>query len=191
VTVLAGHNTGAEVVAVYRDMLRSSAFPCLLVANAVEPADAGALRTALAGAGDQRFWIADRGRYHHNDDLRVGPLFESLAAFASGVAGVPLALHGARWLRFTRGDYALVKDDSRTRPPGRAVELTLDVSAAMCPEAGLVYSDGHDGVQVPQLPNLLVLVDRTPTSTRYDRPLTVKSGDGAEIIRLRMWLRPG
>lgn len=187
-TVLGVHHTGPEMLEVYREMLRAAAFPYLLIANAIEPAEAAGLRAALAAAGDTRFWVADRGRYHHNDTLRDDALFASLADFAAGVTGRRLTLHAARWLRFTRGDYALVKDDTRTRAPGRAAELTLDVSAAIFPEAEQVYGDGHDAVQIPQLPTLLAVVDRTPTSTRYERPLTIRSGDGAEIVRLRLSL---
>lgn len=186
--MIAAHLTVPEVVEAYREMLGAAAFPYLLIANAVEPEAAAGLRAALDAAGTERFWIADRGRYHHNDTLQIPPLWEQLVGFAAGITGRPLAVHRARWLRLGRGDYGLVKDDGHTRPPGRHVELTVDLSAGFHPDGECVYADGAGGVGVPALPGLLVVVDRSPTSTRYDRPLTVRSGDGAEIVRLRMWL---
>lgn len=189
--MIGAHHTTPEVVEAYRELLRAAAFPYLLVANAVEPEVAAGLRAALDAAGTARFWIADRGRYQHNDSLQIPPLWEQLAGFAAGLTGRPLAVHRARWVRLTRGDYALVKDDAHTRPPGRCVELTLDLSSGFHPEGECVYADGAEGVGVPALPGLLVVVDRSPTSTRYDRPLTVRSGDGAEIVRLRLWLVEG
>ena len=186
--MIAAHHTGPEIVEAYREMLRAAAFPYVLVAGAVDPETAAGLRAALEAAGTTPFWIADRGRYRLNETLQIPPLWEGLAGFAAGITGRPLAIRGARWLRLGRGDYALIKDDAHTRPPGACVELTLDLSADFSPDGECVYADGQAGVGVPPVPGLLVVVERSATSTRYDRPLTVRSGEGAELVRLRMWL---
>lgn len=183
------HHTGDEMIAIYRERLRAAPFPHLMVPGAVEPATADALRDLLDAAGTEPFAIADRGRYRWNGSLRVDELWAALADFAGRITGAPLAVRAARWLRFGRGDYALVKDDSRTRPPGDHVELTLDLSASATGEAELVYTALPDGpgTMLPQLPHVLFLVERTPASTRYDRPVTLRAG-GVEVVRLRLWL---
>lgn len=170
-----------------REALITAPIPSLLLPAAIDDADAAALRARLDAAGTTPFWIADRGRYACNATLVDAPLWDALIGFASGAVDRPLRVIGARWLRFGRGDYALVKDDARTRPAGPHVELVLDLSATASGEAEIVYGDGAAIVSVPQVPTLLSLVDRGPTSTRYERPPTVRGG-GGEIVRLRLWL---
>lgn len=188
--MIAAHHTGDEMIEVYRALLRGADVRHLMVPDAIQPEVATALRAQLDAAGCEPFAIADRGRYRWNGALRVEALWTSLADFAGRVTGAALEVRGARWLRFGRGDYALIKDDFGTRPPGDHVELTLDLSIAATGEAELVYAARPDGValMMPQLPSMLLLVERTAASTRYDRPVTLRAG-GAEVIRLRLWLR--
>lgn len=194
--MIAPHHLADEVVAAYQALLGSVTPPYLLVPGAVEPAVTADLRARLAAAGTERYDLADRARYRWNGALRVDELWGALAAFASAVTGTPLAVRGARWLHLARGDYALVKDDVRTRPASAAplVELSLDLSEAFTGEAEQVYAvpvgDGTEqAIVIPQMPGLLALVPRPPPMTRYDRPLTLRAG-GAEVVRLRIWLTP-
>jgi hypothetical protein len=188
--MLSVHHTGDEVVAAYRELWLAASPHFLFVANAVEPAVAAELRARLAAAGTERLDVADRARYRWNDSLRVDELWSSLAAFASGLAATPLDVRAARWVHLARGDYALVKDDSRSKPPGTTVELTLDLSEAVTTESEIVYAEPDGSArEVPQLPGLLALVARTPATTRYERPLTHRAG-GGEVVRLRLWLSP-
>jgi hypothetical protein len=189
VPVIAVHHLGDEMIEVYRALLRGATLPHLMVPGAISSDVAAALREQLDAAGCETFAIADRGHYRCNGSLRVEALWAGLADFAGRIAGAALEVRDARWLRFARGDYALVKDDSRRRPGGDHVELTLDLSTAATGEAELVYAGwpGGAAVMVPQLPSMLVLVERTAAITRYDRPVTLRAG-GAEVIRLRLSL---
>jgi hypothetical protein len=161
-----------------------------LVPHAVDPAVAADLRARLAAAGTELFDLADRGRYRWNGTLRVEPIWEMITGVASAFSGTPLVVAGARWLHLARGDYALVKDDARTRPAETVAEATLDLSERASGEAELIYALPGRGpaIVLPQLPLLLAIVPRPPALTRYDRPLTLRAA-GAEVIRLRLWLR--
>lgn len=190
------HHLAEEMLAAYRALLGSVDPPYLIVPGAVEPTVAADLRARLAAAGTEPYDLADRGRYRWNGALCIDELWSALAAFASGLLGMPLAVRGARWLHLARGDYALVKDDVRTRPPSAAplVELSLDLSATFTGEADQVFAvplgpGTERAIVIPQMPGLLAVVPRPPHMTRYDRPLTLRAG-GAEVVRLRVWLSP-
>jgi hypothetical protein len=188
--VIAAHHLVPEVMAAYREMYVAAAPPYLPIANALEPEVAADLRGRFLAAGSERFDRADCGRYRWNGTLRVDELWHAMVTLASSIAGTALEVRAARWLLLGRGDYALVKDDFRTRPAGAGViELSLDLSEAFSGEAEQVYADGASGVTVPQIPRMLALVARSPSTTRYDRPLTIRAG-GAEVTRLRVWLTP-
>ena len=162
------------------------AMPLLVVPDAIDETTAADLRVRLDVAGASAYRLADRGRYRVNRELRVDALWAELGAVAASIAGAPVELAAACWLRFGRGDYSLVKDDIRTRAPGRRVEIVLDLSVDMSGEAEVVYADGERTLVVPQIPRMLAVVDRSPTSTRYQRPPTVRGLGGNEIIRLIM-----
>ena len=160
-----------------------------LVPDAVAPAVAADLRARLAAAGTELFDLADRGRYRWNGTLRVEPIWEMITGVAAAFTGTPLVVAGARWLHLARGDYALVKDDVRTRPAETIVEATLDLSERASGEAEQIYALPGPGqaIVIPQLPQLLAIVPLAPSMTRYDRPLTLRAA-GAEVVRLRVWL---
>lgn len=184
----------ANAAIALRELRASSPIPSVLLPGAIDDADADALRTRLAAAGTTPFAIADRGRYAVNTTLRDDALWAALVGFAANVVDAPVHVVGARWLRFGRGDYALVKDDARTRPPLPHLELGLDFSTRASAVAEIVYTDGEATLTIPQVPGLLTLVDRGPSVYRHERPLTVLGtvlGGGGEIFRLRMWLAPG
>ncbi len=169
-----------------REAMPSAPVPSLLLPEAIDGAVAADLRARLDAAGTTAFDLADRGRYRHNDALRIDPLWDELTGFAAGVAGpgATVTLAAVRWLRLGRGDYSLVKDDTRTRPAGPHLELVLDLSPGTSGEAELVYTDGLATLGVPQIAGLLAVVDRTATSTRYQRPPTVRGLGGIEIARV-------
>lgn len=170
----------------FREMMTASPVPTALVPAAIDDTTAAALRARLATAGLTPYALADRGRHGYNDTLRVDPLWDELAHFAAGIAGAPVALARARWLVQRRGDYSLVKDDAKTRPPGRVLELVLDLSPGASGGAEAVYLDGTRAQAVLQLGGVLAVIDRTPTSTRYLRPPTVRSMGGFDVVRLFM-----
>jgi hypothetical protein len=170
----------------FRESMSAGELPWVVLPDVIDGATAAELRAALETAGLTRYELADRGRYHHNDTLRVDPLWEELGGFAADLAGGPVTLERARWIRQARGDYSLVKDDSHTRVRGRHLELTLDLSAGNSGEADVVYLDDHKGVSLPQITGVLGVIDRTPTSTRYLRPPTVRSASGCDVVRLIM-----
>jgi hypothetical protein len=64
--------------------------------------------------------------------------------------------------------------------------VTLDVSSGYSGEAHVVYVDGMNALTVPQLPGLVSVVDRAATVTRYQRPPTIRSQGGFDIVRLLM-----
>jgi hypothetical protein len=182
----------AEAVESFRDAYRTERYPRVVIPNAID-ADAAAELRALAVDGLQPFYAADRGRYHVNTDLVDAPLFDSLRVFAERVVGTPLAVGPARWLRFARGDYQLLRGDAVERSErARHVELTLDFSATETKQAEIVYTDEAASFSeiffLPQLPQSVALVERGDTLYRYDRYLNQHVGR-AEVWRLRLALR--
>lgn len=174
-----------------RETMAAAELPSLLLPEAIDADVAAELRARLEAAGLTRYSLADRGRYEHNDTLQVVPLWNELGQFAADLAGAPMSVTRARWFRLRHGDYSLVKDDSRTRPPGgRHLELVLDLSAGNSGEAHVVYADGRTGLAVPQVTGLLAVVDRSPSIARYLRPPTIRSVGGFDIIRLILQFQP-
>lgn len=167
-----------------RETMREAAVPSVLVPDAVDAAVAAELRARLEAAELTPYALLDRGRYHYTDTLRVDPLWDELTRFAASIVPAPVTLARARWFRLRRGDYSLVKDDSRTRTPGRCLEVSLDLSSGHSGEAEVVYLDGTQALSVPQLTGLMSVVERSPTSTRYLRPPTIRSAGGHDIVRL-------
>jgi hypothetical protein len=168
----------------FRESMAAATPRSLLLPSAIDDATAADLRARVDAAGWSAYALADRGRFHYCDTLRVDPLWDELAAVAADLAGARVALVRARWMRFFRGDYSLVKEDAATRPAGRHLELALDVSSGAGGEAEIVYAEGPHTFAVPQLSGLLCACDRTPAVTRYQRPPTVRSLIGGEITRL-------
>jgi hypothetical protein len=182
--MLAPYLLGEGTADFLRESMRGAPVPSVLVPDAVDAAVAADLRARVLAAELTTYALLDRGRYAFTDTLRVDPLWDELARFAATIAGAPVTLARTRWFRQRRGDYCLVKDDNRTRAPGRCVELALDVSSGMSGEAELVYFDGTQALAVPQIAGLLSVVDRSPTSCRYLRPPTCRSQGGHDVIRL-------
>lgn len=171
-----------------RETMAAAAPPSLVLPEAIDAAVATELRARLEAAGLTAYALADRGRYEHNDTLEVLPLWAELGQLAADLAGRPMRLARARWIRQRRGDYSLVKDDSRTRPPGggRYLEIVLDVSAGHSGEAQAVYIDGTSTFVVPQIGGVLAVVDRSPSTTRFLRPPTIRSVGALDVVRLIM-----
>lgn len=169
-----------------REMMATAPLPSMMLPGAIDEAAIAELRARVDAAGWTEYALADRGRYAFNDTVRDDALWAELTTLVNSVAGAPMSLARARWMRLRRGDYSLVKDDSRTRPPGRCIEVTLDVSSGSSGEAHVVYVLGMNALTVPQLPGLLGVVDRSPAMTRYHRPPTSRSQGGFDIVRLLM-----
>jgi hypothetical protein len=95
-----------------------------------------------------------------------------------------------RWTRLRRGDYSLLWDDHKSRPPERFVEATLDLSAGTTGQGHVIYTRGeHTVYTAPQWHGGLALVERPPDVLRYERYLAHQVGD-AEVWRLRIVLLP-
>lgn len=167
-----------------RASMAAAELRAVLLPSAVDDAVAAELRARAEAAGWTRYALADRGRFDHDDALQVDPLWDELGGLAASIAGAPVTLARGRWLRQRRGDYSLVKDDSRTRPPGPLVELALDVSSGASGEAEAVFLDGTASFVMPQIPGVLAVVERSATTVRYLRPPTVRGVGGHDVIRL-------
>jgi hypothetical protein len=186
--VIAVYLLAADSTAELRAAYRAAPIPSLTSPVAVDAATAAELCARLDAAGTTPFDIADRGRYRVNDTLGIDVLGDELAALAELLTEVPARVVGWRWVRFGRGDYSLVKDDSRTRPPGPLLEATLDLSTRPAYEAEVVYSDGTASLIVPPVYRLLSVVERPVNQGRYERPPTSRTAGDPEITRLRVWL---
>lgn len=180
----------AETPEFLRETMHQAPLPSVVLPDALDAATAADLRARLEASELTSYALADRGRYHYSDTLVVDELWEELGALAASLADAPVALVRARWIRQRRGDYSLVKDDSFTRPKARHLELALDLSSGNSGEADIVYLDGSAAtavaVPVPQIGCVMSVVDRTPTSTRYLRPPTIRgvAAGGFDVIRL-------
>ena len=171
-----------------RTYVRSAQLPAVLLGDMVSAAIAETLRDKVR-PGLRPYWIADRGRYHVDDTLREPELFASLADLASGIFELPLHPARARWVLLRRGDYALVKDDSRlSRGLPEHIEVVLDFSSTQSDDAQIVYNDQSGGTfWIPQQALGGGMIDRRRPVHRYDRYLTHRIGDG-EVFRLNLVL---
>lgn len=102
-----------------------------------------------------------------------------LQEFAEAASGRRLKHVWTRLFTFRHRGYSLMLDDSITRVQ-EGVELMLDLSKAAAGPP-VVWTGG---LEVPQIPGLLALVERTPATHRYDRYLPATVGR-AEVLRLR------
>ncbi len=160
----------------------------VVVAGFLDDEAAAPLRAQVNAAGLTVFHEPDRGRYEHNRELAIAPLFDELRAIVEELVQRPLRVDHACWLRLRHRDYQLIKDDARDRPLADThVELTLDLSALATGQAELVYTDGLESWVVPQLPGAVSVVEREPWLYRYARYLNVGVGD-AVVERLRLSL---
>lgn len=178
-----------EALAGVGTLLRGSPLPVLQLPGAIDGEARARLREQIAAAGLVRYWIADRGHYSFNDTFVDEELVGELTVAATHLAGTPLALLGARWIRFVAGDYALAKDDR----PGAAAplwwELSLDLSAADSEATATTYVDAQGRLAVvPARAGSVTLVGRHPGTVRFDRYISLRAV-GTEIHRLRLALR--
>ena len=156
----------------------------------LRPAWSAARSLILPGACDpasrprppfREFDLAHRGKYGFAD-LSDDALLAELRAFAAALTGARLGSGAARLFRFRRGGYALFYDDALSRLTA-GVEVTLDLSDALCgPPA--IYQEPARRLEIPQAPGLVAVVERGPSTYRYDRYLPAEVGD-AEVLRLR------
>jgi hypothetical protein len=174
-----------------REQMAAAEVPSLLLPQSLDATVVADLRARVEAAGLTRYELADRGKYDHNDTLQVAELWNELGQFAADLTGAPMSIARVRWFRLRRGDYSLVKDDSRTRAPGdRHLELVLDLSAGNTGEADVVYADGRNALAVPQISGLLAVVARSPSVARYMRPPTIRSFGGHDVVRLILQFQP-
>jgi hypothetical protein len=173
----------------FRESMAVATPRSVLLPSVIDDATAADLRARVDAAGWTPYALADRGRFHYCDTLRVDPLWDELTAVASSLAGARLAIVRARWMRLRRGDYSLVKEDCATRPDGPHLELVLDISSGASGEAEVVYIEGADALAVPQMTGILSIVARTPAITRFQRPPTIRSIGGHDIVRLFLQYR--
>ncbi|HZS36504.1 MAG TPA: hypothetical protein VFF06_06750 [Polyangia bacterium] len=158
-----------------------------LVPDAVACATLDAIRAEIAAAPFKDYWIADRGKYRFNDSLALPEFFATLTQLAEARTGLRTSALAFRWTRHRHGDYAQPKDDDRFWAGRRAIDLTLDLSAAASDEGQVVWFDAARSLVLPQTPGTLALVVRDAPLARYERYLTHRIG-AAEVFRLRLVL---
>jgi hypothetical protein len=172
----------------FREMFRADAQKRAVLPSVFDPYGARLLRECLAEAGMTPFHVADRGRYHVNLEYEDAHVFDELRGLAERVVDEPLTPLAHRWLRFSPGDYQLIRGDVVERAArGRHLELTLDFSSRETGLGEMVYSDGRDSFAIPQWPLAVALVERGDSLYRYDRYLNHTMG-AVEIWRLRLSL---
>jgi hypothetical protein len=168
----------------FRNLYRTPKLPFALLPDALEASEMAALRARVEDLV-QPFTLADRGHYQalpaHDE-----PLVAELTVLARLIVQAPLRPATARWLRFERGDYSLMRDD-RERPAGRALELTCDFSETSTGQGQIIYTDGRETLMVPQWSGSIALVEKSATLYRYERYLTHTIGE-QRIFRLRLQL---
>jgi hypothetical protein len=178
----------ARALEPFRRAFGDSPLPHVEVPGAVSPALAARIRESLAPLPFERFDLAPRGRYERCAAPPDAELAATLTEVASFVAGRPLAIVGAAWIRARRGSYALIRDDEP--PPGAEAELALDISERALGEGQLFYTHrGQPYFVATQAPGSLALVARGPTVRRYLRYITHRAGD-ATVLRLVLALGP-
>ena len=157
----------------------------------LRPAYAAAHSLLLPGACDpealpevalHEFDLAHRGKYAFAD-LRDDPLRAELRAFAGALTGARLRDGSLRLFRFRSGGYALFYDDALSRVTA-GVEVALDLSGALCGPPAVYVSGPSQRLEVPQVPGLVAVVERGPSTFRYDRYLPAAVGRG-QVLRLR------
>lgn len=179
--------SAAAALAPFRRAYAEHALPHVEVPGAVSPALAARVRAGLAGSRFEPFELAPRGRYERCADPPDAELAATLADVASFLAGAPLAVLGATWIRARHRSYALLRDDDP--PPDAAAELVLDVSERATGEGQILYTHrGQAYFVAPQAPGALSLVARGPTVRRYMRYVTHRAGD-AVLLRLVLQLK--
>ena len=178
-----------EALAGVGSLIRGAPLPILQLPGAVDSAARARLREQIAAVGLRRFWVADRGHYSFNDTFVDQELVGELTLAATLLAGTPLELVGARWIRLVAGDYVLAKDD---RPAAAAPfwwELAVDLSAADSEATATTYVDAQGRLAaVPAQAGSLTLVGRHPGTVRFDRYVSLRAV-GTEVHRLRLGLR--
>jgi hypothetical protein len=179
----------AEVLEPLRAAYEGRAIPAVFVPGAVSIVHAARLCAAVEAAERERFDVAHRGRYERTSAVRDAELEGKLHAIAEHFARRPLAIASIGWIVMRHGDYALARDDDAADAPGRAIELTLDVSPRASGEADLVYARAGGGIvfAAPQEPRGLAIVERVAGVRRYERYLTHRVGD-LVVTRMRMRL---
>ena len=90
----------------FRESMAAATPRSVLLPSAIDDATAAELRARVDAAGWTPYALADRGRFHYCDTLRVDPLWDELAAVAANLASARVALVRSRWMRFRRGDTA-------------------------------------------------------------------------------------
>ena len=157
----------------------------------LRPAYSAARSLLLPGACDpsarprvelRDFDLAHRGRYAFAD-LCDHALHAELRDFAAALTGARLLDGSLRLFRFRRGSYALFYDDAKSRLTA-GVEVTLDLSEDLCGPPAIYASGPGQRLEIPQAPGLVAVVERGPSTFRYDRYFPAEVGDG-EVLRLR------
>ncbi len=181
-----------EILESFRRTYDGDRYHRLIVPSIFDEDAAASLRSRLTSEELTPFYLADRGRYHYNASSVDEPLWAALRGFAERVVQSPLEPAGARWLRFGRGDYQMIRGDAVERAErgmsGRHLEVSLDFSAQDTDQAETVYSDGAESFVVPQWGQSVALVERVDSLYRYQRYLNHLVGD-AEVWRLRLSFR--
>ncbi len=166
----------------------------LVIADRVD----AATRAELRGAAFEPYWIADRGRYHRAPAWSGSPTVAPEGSSPLGPAVARLLppeladrpVLAALLSRLQHRDYVLPKGSASLDPDAEAwLDVSIDLSASPSAEAQIVVSDGVDAVYIPQTPGLLVAVERSAGTVRYERYLNHRVGEHV-VHRLRLVL-PG
>ena len=134
----------------------------------------------------ERYGLVDRGSYELCR-LDEPALFGKLAEIVLKRTGRILAVVDAIALRMSAGDYVLAHHDRVLE--GNPIEIVLDVSAEVTPDAEVHYRRrGSVYFRVPSQPRAMAIVERGPTVT-CNHTYVSKRHAGASVVRLIALLR--
>ncbi|MGE0868420.1 MAG: hypothetical protein AB7P03_07660 [Kofleriaceae bacterium] len=158
----------------------------MIVPDAVAAIDAARLRTRFETIGYRRYALVDRGSYDviENVAAEVPALVVERAA---KLVGRPLEIEHARVIRLIAGDYVFAHHDRFHE--GHPVELMLDLSSAIVPDAEVHYRRrGQVFFRFGSQPGAVSIVERGPT-VACNHSYVSKRHDDASIVRLIVLLR--
>jgi hypothetical protein len=159
----------------------------VVVPSAVGAELAAEVRARFERVGYARYGLLDRGSYEEVRSPGETELLDVLAGIAGEVTGRALTVAEARVLRLGPGDYSLVRHDRIY--DDRPVELVLDLSAAVVPDAEVHYRHrGQVFFTFPSNPGALAIVERGPT-VMCNHTYVSKRHHEASVVRLIVLLR--
>lgn len=158
----------------------------VVVPDVVAPALAAEVRARLEPQY-VRYALVDRAHFEHVPALDEPALRVLAARVAEAQTGRALEVVEARALRLRPGDYVLARHDRLHE--GLPLEVTLDLSPAVVPDADLHYRRRGDVFfAVPSRPGIAAVVERGPTVTCNHVYVSQRLAPGS-VVRAMFLLR--